>query len=400
MAGACQAQSEAVVCRDGTGSFEAAFPTGVSVRAGAARREGLATRSCEGALLWGKGKAVVASGVAQVDVDAFGIDLGLGPPVVTFQEKKTNAECCMTFRIYSLRAPPKLLRAITGGSFFRTADTDLDGQIEIWTNDAAALEGFENLGAARLEPAPTVILRFEHGRLMEVSSEFQGYFDNEITRIRSELDSRDLRDFKESSGRLLPTAHFSAEDLRHSENLERTKSRVLQIVWSYLYSGREQEAWNTLAELWPSADSDRIRGVILNARARGIRSQVDGVSTKVSSGTEKRTEIFDARTLRTVQPGMKLSEAAPEKRGSGITLPTAILIGRQVQEGQEETLPQSGLLLDLVIDSAGKVQSAESDDPLFDSALRSATPRWKFIPALRAGQAIASRIYYIISPKR
>jgi hypothetical protein len=397
MASACHAQTEAVVCRDGSGSFEAAFLTGVTVQVGAARREGLARRVCEGTLLWDKQKLIVATAVAQVDIDALGIDVGLGPPVVTFQVKRAEAECCMTFQVYSLHKPPKLLRTITGGSFFSTADTDLDGQIEIWTNDAASLDSFE---VGRPDLAPTVILRFVQGRLLDVSSEFQGYFDNEIARLRSELDPENLRDFKNSNGRLSPTAHFSAEDLRRSQNLERTKIRVLQITWAYLYSGREQEAWDSLTELWPPADFDRIRAAILSARARGIRAQVDGVSAKVSSGAQKRTEVFDARTVRTVQPGMKLSEAAPEKRGVGIILPAPILIGRQVPEGQEETLADSGVLLDLVIDSAGKVRSAESDDPSFDSSLKSATARWKFIPALRVGRAVASRIYCIVSPKR
>jgi hypothetical protein len=401
MAGACRAQTEPVVCHAGSGNFEAASPTGITVQVGAARAEGFARRECEATLLWDKRRLVVATGVAQMDVDAFGIDLGLGAPVVTFQVKKADAECCMALEVYSLRKPPKLLRTITGGSFFSTADTDLDGQIEIWTNDAAALNGFENLTADTRDVAPTVILRFERGRLLDVSSEFQGYFDGEIAGARSKLTPDDLREFKNSNGRLPPTAHFSPMDLGRSENLERTKERVLQIVWSYLYSGREEEARNSLTELWPPADLDRIRAAIEGARARGIRAQVDGASEKISSGAEKYAEVFDARTLRTVQPGMKLSDGGAEKRGLGITLPVPILIGHKAAEGQsEETLSDSGLLLDLVIDSAGKVRSAESDDPAFDSTLKSSTARWKFIPTLRGDRAIASRIYFIITPKR
>jgi len=401
LAAACHAQNDAVVCRAGSGNFEATFPTGVTVQVGAARREGLARRECEEALLWDKSKLVVATGTAEADVDAFGIDLGLGTPAVTFQVKKAGAACCMTLQIYSLRKPPKLLRTITGGGFFSTADTDLDGQVEIWTNDAAALDGFENLEAGREDLAPTIVLRFERGRLLDVSSEFQAYFDNEIATVRKALNSEELRDFKNSNGRLPPTAHFSAEDLRRTENLQRTKATVMQIVWAYLYSGREEEAWSSLAELWPPADLERIRAAIVSARARGIRAQIDGVSQKVSSGAEKNTEIFDARTLRTVQPGMKLSEGGAEKRGVGITLPIPILIGHRAAEGQtDETLPDSGLLLDLVIDSAGKVRSAESDNPAFDASLKSSTARWKFIPALRADRTIASRIFFIITPKR
>ena len=408
IAGACHAQADAVVCRAGSGSFDASFPTGVTVQVGAARSEGFAKRVCEGALLWDKGKLVVATEVAQMDLDAFGIDLGLGSPVASLQFKKADADCCMTLQIYSLRKPSKLLRTVAGGGFFRTADTDLDGQFEIWTSDAASLKTFESTEAGLPQAPPAVVLRFVRGRLWDVSSEFQSYFDDEIARARGALDPQNLREFKNSNGRLPATAHFSAEDQRRSENLERTKAGVLQIVWAYLYSGREEDAWKFLAELWPPGDLERIRAAILNARARGIRAQLDGVSTKVaagrpSTGTEKLTEVVDARNLRTVQPGMKLSEGAAE-RGLGITLPATIWIGRQVPPGQEETLPDSGLLLDLVIDSAGKVRSAESAEPsfdkTFDSSLRSATAEWKFVPALRDGRAVASRIYFIISPKR
>src|ERR1700751_4124816 len=185
---ACRAQDHGVVCRDGTGSFEAAFPTGVAVQVGAERREGLATRKCGGTLLWATQKLEVASAAAEMDVDAFGIDLGLGAPVVTLQQKKADAECCMTLQIFSLQRPPKLLRTITGGTFFSTADTDLDGQVEIWTTDAAAINGFESPNVGRPEFAPTVVLRFVRGRLLNVASDFQSYFDGEIAKIRSALD--------------------------------------------------------------------------------------------------------------------------------------------------------------------------------------------------------------------
>ena len=400
LASACHAQSNGVVCRDGSGSFEAAFPTGVTVQVGAERRDGLATRACGGMLLWDKQKLGIAAAAAQVDVDGFGIDVGLGQPVVTLQVKKTDAECCMTLHIYSLQKPPKLLRTITGGSFFSTADTDLDGQIEIWTNEAAAMEGFESPNVGRPDLAPTVILRFVHGRLLDVSSEFQGYFDSEIARVRTQLDPEDLRDFKSSNGRLAPTAHFSPEDLRHSENLERTKARVLQIIWSYLYSGREQDAWNSLADMWPARDADRIRAAILNARARGIRAQVDGVSTKVPSRAIA-AKVFDLRTQPALRAGIPWGRRGGGENGPAILLPSPILIERRVPEGESEAnMPDSELLLDLVIDSAGKVRSAESAEPSFELFLKSEVARWKFIPALSAGRAVTSRVYFLISPKR
>jgi hypothetical protein len=406
IAGACHAQSGAVVCRDGIGNFAAISPAGVSLQVGAARSQGFARRECEGTLLWEKSKALIATGVAEMDVDAFGIDLGVGAPAATFQVKKAEAQCCMTLQIYSLRKPPKLVRTITGGTFFSTADSDLDGQVEIWTNDTASLEGFESRESGKSYSAPTVVLRFMQGRLLDVGSEFQGYFDGEIARVQSGLDPRELQEFKNSDGRLPPTAHFSPEELRRSQNLERTKEKVLQIVWAYLYSGREQDAWNSLEEMWPPADLDRIRDAITSARDRGIRAQVDGVSDKASLGAVKNREVFDARTLRVVQAsGMLAGERAMGERIEGkradIVMPAPILIGHKPAEGQnEDTLPDSGLMLDLLIDSAGKVRSAKSTDPLFDTSLKDATASWKFVPAFRNARPIASEIYFIISPKR
>jgi len=51
----------------------------------------------------------------------------------------------MVYKIYSLREPPALLRSISGGEFFSAADTDLDGRVEIWTDDAASVTSFDNL---------------------------------------------------------------------------------------------------------------------------------------------------------------------------------------------------------------------------------------------------------------
>ena len=94
---ASHAQSFEVVCRDGAGDFDSLFHTGVELRVGAARNGELATRTCEGALEWDRQRLVVASGVAQVDVDVFGVDLGLRVPVTALQVKKVNDECCREY---------------------------------------------------------------------------------------------------------------------------------------------------------------------------------------------------------------------------------------------------------------------------------------------------------------
>ncbi len=392
-ASVCHAQSRGVICNDGIGDFEAGFRTGVEVKVGAARNGELATRVCEAALNWNKQTLVIAAEASQLDVDAFGVDLGVGVPVVTFQIKKSKAECCFAYKIYSLQKPPRLLRIITGGDFFSAADTDLDGRVEIWTGDAASVEGFENSFLSDLDFVPPVVLRFVHGQLVDVSSEFQPYFDRKVAEERAGLDPQDLRDFKSSDGRLAPTAPFSAQRLYQ---LRIVKMKVLEIIWSYLYSGREQEAWRSLADLWPPADADRIHTALLNARARGIRAQVDSVSTGVPTGRGKHAQIFDART----------SPAASEKDAGAklsVVPPKPILIQRLPPFGTSgQGLPYSESQLDLVIDSAGKVRSVEppGNVPFVDAGLMSATAKWKFIPAFSAGRPVASRINLAVSLKR
>ncbi len=395
--GVCQAQGHDVVCRGGVGYFEEEFPTGVKVHVGASRLGELETRVCEAALNWGDQNLVVSEAASELDIDIFGVDLGVGVPVVAAQVKRSRAECCMEYRIYSLREPPALLRSITGGEYFSAADTDLDGRIEIWTDDAASVEGFENFPLRDLDFAPPIVLRFVRGRLLDVSSEFQSYFDQKIADERAKLNPQDLGDFKSSDGKLeFPAASKPGRLTR----LQSVKVKVLEIVWSYLYSGREQEAWRSLAEMWPAADYDRIRSALLNVRARGIRSQVDGVSTAVSTGHEIHVKIFDGTTSVVATPGVGPKGVKPKLE---ITPPKAILMERPAPATpMEMELAQSESTLELVIDSAGKVRSVEvlGNVQSIDEVLIKSTSNWKFIPAFSEGQPVASRIFLGVSLKR
>ena len=392
MAGICDAQSARahdVVCKGGNGDFEAAFQTGVSVLVGPVRNGRLATRSCEADLTWNKQILHIATAAFELDVDGFGVDLGMNVPLVMFQVKKLAADCCMSYQIYVLHKPPKLLRTLTGAEFFSAADTDLDGHVEIWADDAAAVDGFEELTRDQLAFPPTVVLRFVKGKLLDVSSEFQPYFDLEIAELQAQLDAQKLRDFKNSDGRLPAPVPFTVEGLRRRDYLRGVKAQVLEIVWSYLYSGREQEAWRSLAEMWPSADLDRIHEEILRSRARGIGAQLDGVSTsRPASSTQAR--IFDTINV-------------PERAKPEIVVPQPIMLRRSPPlDFSEESSAFSELMLELVIDSAGKVRSAQPSGGAAwsDAELKDAVRRWKFIPAFRQGRAVASRTGLAVSLKR
>ena len=376
-----RAQARPSLCTDGFGAFQARFLTGVKVTVGAAMKEGFATRACSATLEWGKDSLLVVPEAAVVDIDALGVDLGLNLPVVALQVKNSDADWFVTYKIYSLEKPPRLLRTVTGGSSFSAADTDLDGRIEIWTDDARAVNEMDRLSFGELDYPPTAVLRFEKHKLIDVSAEFQSYFDRQIAQLNAELDSRDLSDFKNSDGKLLPTPSLSVEGM-HQRRL--TKIKVLEIVWAYLYSGREQQAWEALAKTWPPTDLDRIRSVILSARTAGIRSQLDSVDTKPRLHVKRPAYIYET--------GGENDERSHDPTSANFRAdvkPQAILLRRL---GVDETpLPQSEEMVDIVVDGAGKVRSAKAVGGK-DLNLENDCAGWKFIPAFKDGRPVASRM--------
>ena len=380
----CHAQTEDVLCREGDGNFNAEFQGGERVHVGAAKSGGFATRSCDATLSWGEQKIVLITAASEVDLDCFGTDLGIELPVAAFQVKKLDSDCCRAYQIYTLQKPPHLLRTLTGASSFRAADTDLDGRVEIWTDDAAAVGGFENFTLSEFDFPPPLVLRFAHNQLLDVSSQFQPYFDRLVAGLRSRLDAADLKDFKESDGKLLPSQTIPPERMHR---LRKAKIGILEIVWCYLYSGRDTEAWSALGNFWPGADVERIRTEIVQARNHGIRAQIDGIAP-AESQRKKRATIFDATKA--------------EKKEPEVIPPQAILLRRPPPQSLESSVTSAETLLELVVDSGGKVRSVEpaGNTKAVDPALLNAAMGWKFIPAFVGGRAVASRTRLAISGKQ
>jgi hypothetical protein len=392
MLSVCQSETRSILCHDGNGIFDAEFRNGVAVHVGAARERGvtaLATRSCAAKLSWHQQELLVATGASQLDLDAFGVDIGDGTPVAAFQIKKSDFDCCMDYQIYSLEKPPRLLLTIKGGESFSASDKNLDGSIEIWTDDGAAVDGFETLTLSELDSAPTVVFRFTHGQLFDVSADFRSYFDREIAGVRAEIHEQDLKDFKNSDGRLRATNSASPEQLH---KLRTVKVKILEIVWAYLYSGREQDAWHSLAEMWPVGDVDRIRLALGNVWSHGIHAQADHTSPGRSVRAKKKhAQIFDA-------VGRAGEGTRPE-----VVPPKAILLQRPpMPEVQLQGQPESELFLDLIVDDAGKVRSAEPAAKMksVDPQLLNAALTWKFIPAFKDGRPVASRLRIAVSPRQ
>jgi hypothetical protein len=387
----CLAQTSDITCDRGNGSYFTTFFTGVTVSVQPVKSGAFATRGCEATLNWNSEKLQIASGVAQISIDLLGSDLGFGTPVVAFQVKSAERDAQSEYRIYSLKGTPTLLRTLSGGSSYRAADTNLEDHIEIWTDDTKAVDGFEQIPAADLDFAPTVVLRFQKQHLLDVSADFQAHYDRQIADIRGRLDATDVADFHTTEGALTISAIHSADRLRR---LLKIKAQVLEIVWSYLYSGRESDAWRTLADLWPAKDLDRIRTALSAVRSRGVLAQTDGSARKASWHFKSHAEIYDANsappsTINRLGSSISLAPP-PAKAAEAITEPKSILLRRPPQPEGAASVLNSNETLELVVDVAGKVHNARllAGD---DQTLIAATKGWQFIPAFREGEAVACR---------
>ncbi len=343
---------------------------------GPEREGGLAKRVCDASINWGKDRLVVAANAATADLDMLGATLEKMGPVAAFQVR-SNPNDFMSYVIYSLRKPPHVLRSLSGASTFSAADTDLDGRVEIWADDAAAVDGLDGLLASEFDFLPTSVLRFEQGRLLDVSAQFLPYYDHVIDSVRAGLSAQELDNFKTSASQ--PGLKGSAEAER-LHRIRETKVKVLEIVWAYLYSGRQEDARQALRQMWPPQDVARIQQAIANARAHGIESQIDGVA----SDTHKRKRRAGIYQL-------------PE-----VTSPRAIQISVLSNNGPlHQVVPDINVTLELVIDCAGKVHSLKSSGPDWTQAyLEGAAKGWKFIPAFKAGRSVASRQETEVSLRR
>jgi hypothetical protein len=377
------AEDHPMVCSEGFGTFTAKSPSGVTIAIDPIRKSGFATRLCGASLSWKGGSLPVAEGVGEVDLDAFGVDLGLGPLVAAISVRKVASDKLMEYQIYSLRHPAEKLRTLTGGDYYEAADKDLDGRVEIWTDDAGAIDGFENLSLDTYDAAPSVVLRFEKGRLLDVSAEFQKEYDLQIAGWKKDLSAEHLSRFKASDGKLTDR---SALPIAEAHALMDTKIKVLEIVWAYLYSGREDEAWSTLSTLWPATDMERIRAAIVKARADGMHSKVDGTSThEPGFHIRKHAAVYEAE--------LDYSKEDPGKNFEVDSAPQEILLRRPPPDGMAPASLGAETMLYMVVDAAGKVRSVKPEGKP-DKQLLAATSGWKFIPAFKAGRPVASHIRY------
>jgi hypothetical protein len=212
---------------------------------------------CRGTITPPKGVRVTVAQEWALSIDDIsGTDVnGDGTPDVVFDAFTGGELCCYVYWIVSLQKKPEVIREIRNQVplVFRKRP---DGGAEIRTGEGSFDLFFLPHAASVI---PELVLRLQGDQLVDISSQYPEEYDQQIAKARSELTPADLEKFRQSRY----NQRMFADQLI-------TVKRVLTIVLNYLYSGREQQAWQALDELWPPSDKDRVRALILERQARGL----------------------------------------------------------------------------------------------------------------------------------
>jgi hypothetical protein len=211
------------------------------------------------------------------DLDGDGV-----PELIVKTESGGSAGCAALYVIQS--RPPYLLGAVHGCEGLQVVDPNHNGHPAIEAHDSFDLP---ELGCHTCEPNVPVYFRFEDGKLKDVSRDFAAEYDHAIGGMRSQMRPKHIQALlaarTESEIAFLPGFKTAQEaEMNHEpfdEMASRTHEYVIRITFCYLVSGRPEQAWRTLDEMWPLWDRRRIKNEILE---RLEQSRTDGILKYVS----------------------------------------------------------------------------------------------------------------------
>jgi hypothetical protein len=182
---------------------------------------------------------------------------GDGQPEAVFEGFSGSAHCCWTYWIVSLGARPSLLKQVFNQTSIAFRETS-DGHVDLFGGDGA-FDYFDCLSHSETA-FPAVFLRLQGRDLKDVGSEHWDYYADQIADARRRITAEELDRFRNAKNQ---------DDLCDGSP-RATMPKVLTIVFADLYGGRDEEAWKALEAMWPPADKERIRKLILQKRAEGI----------------------------------------------------------------------------------------------------------------------------------
>lgn len=182
---------------------------------------------------------------------------GDGSASLVLQDFSLEPKPTYRYKIVDLSEQPVILPEIEDESPFYFFQDPATHGYRIMASDG----GFHNFDGRCFDcsPFPRVVLRVSKDGLHDVSPEFAEDYDSEIALARAKIGEGEITKFIEA-------------DFHDARNV------VLEIVFAYLYSGRETDAWQTLDQMWPAKDRQRIKTLILKTRSHGLLSRLGKTS--------------------------------------------------------------------------------------------------------------------------
>jgi hypothetical protein len=212
---------------------------------------------CRAVLTSPRGKRMTIAYEWALSVDPVtGSDInGDGAPEIVLDGYSGGLHCCYTYLVVSLGKTPKVLHTFANPVPIKF-EKQPDGTALIRANDGV----FDYFVIPHADAfIPQLVLKPEGNVLVDVSAEHPEVYDREIEQARKDLTKEDIEKLKASNYRhLLFTDQVP------------TVKKALTIVLDYIYSGREDDAWKALDEMWPSGDVSRIKSLIGERRRRGM----------------------------------------------------------------------------------------------------------------------------------
>lgn len=216
---------------------------------------------CRAVLTSASGKRITIAYEWALSLDPIsGADLsGEGTPDLVLSGYSGGLHCCYTYEIVSLGRTPKVLHTFSNPVPI-TFEKQPDGTALIRAADGV----FDYFIVPHTDAViPQLVLKLEGNDLVDVSAKYPEVYDKEIEQARSQLSTEDIEKLRKANYR----------DKLYTDQIP-TVHKVLTIVLDYVYSGREEKAWQTLDDMWPAGDVSRVKSLIAERRHRGMLSNL------------------------------------------------------------------------------------------------------------------------------
>jgi hypothetical protein len=246
-------------CYQGRGHVRKKLAGGFEIRISPSPdKEDIYDAECRAVVLDAKKKTIFAEDDWGFTIEVAGEDVNAdGIPDVVLEAYSGGAHCCWTYYIISLGAKPGLRKKFENNrdaAFFWDKE---DRRIEIVTRDGN-FDYFDGLCHA-CTPFPIVYLRLDGATLVDISPSSLDDYDAIISQNQKALTAPELQHLR-----------VLKENPSDDEESRKTIYKALNIVFAYLYSGREAQAREALQQMWPPFDQERMWKLIGETRRDGI----------------------------------------------------------------------------------------------------------------------------------